>query len=325
MATINTVRGPISPDDLGLTLSHEHIAAAYPGWECDPLSRPYDREKIVRVCLRSLDPVKEYGVRSIIDATPADLSRDVEVLKRVSDQADINIICATGRYTEEEGKWAYLKQRSRAGVGDMRDELYDGFMHEITQGIGGSGVRPGVIKVATGRGRITHLEEAMLRAAARASRETGVPVITHTEDGTMGPEQADILIGEGADPDRIMIGHMCGNSSFEYQMDVLGRRVSVSFDRFGIELFLPDKVRTAVLAGLLAAGYVGRIMLSQDFIACGFGRGGSWPEEVRRKMANWSFVNIFRNIIPALKKAGVTEEQIRTMTVDNPRRLLAGA
>jgi phosphotriesterase-related protein len=325
MNKINTVCGPVQPEDLGLTLSHEHIVAAYPGWECDPLSRPYDREKIIGVCMRALGPVREFGVRSVIDATPADLSRDVEVMKRVSELAGINIICATGRYTEEEGKWAYLKQRSRAGVGNMREELYDGFMREITQGIGGSGVRPGVIKVATGRGTITPLEEAMLRAAAGASRETGVPVITHTEDGTMGPEQADVLTGEGADPDRIMIGHMCGNPSLEYQMDVLKRGVSISFDRFGIELFLPDKVRTAVLAGLLAAGYAGRIMLSQDFIACGFGRGGSWPDEVRRKMANWSFVNLFRNIVPALKKAGVTEGQIRTMTVDNPRRLLAGA
>ncbi|OHD69381.1 MAG: hypothetical protein A2W19_05580 [Spirochaetes bacterium RBG_16_49_21] len=325
MAKINTVLGPISSDDLGLVLAHEHIVAAYPGWECDPLSRPYDRERIASICLRSIEPVKAYGVNSIVDATPADLSRDVEVMKRVSEQAGINIICSTGRYTEEEGKWAYLKQRAGAGVGDMRTELYDGFMHEITQGIGASGVKPGVIKVATGRSRITPLEEAMLGAAARASRETGTPVITHTEDGTMGPEQADILIGEGADPDRIMIGHMCGNPSLQYQMDVLSRGVSISFDRFGIELFLPDRVRTAVLAGLLAAGYAGRIMISQDFIGCVFGRGGSLAFEVALKMANWSFINIFRNIIPALKQAGITEEQIKTMTVDNPRRLLGGA
>ena len=122
-----------------------------------------------------------------------------------------------------------------------------------------------------------------------------------------------------------MIGHMCGNPSLQYQMDVLSRGVSISFDRFGIELFLPDRVRTAVLAGLLAAGYAGRIMISQDFIGCVFGRGGSLAFEVALKMANWSFINIFRNIIPALKQAGITEEQIKTMTVDNPRRLLGGA
>ncbi len=325
MATINTVLGPIAPADLGITLVHEHIAASYPGWECDPLSRPYNREKMAALCVRNLMPVKEFGVRTIIDATPADLSRDVEVMKEVSEKLGINIICSTGRYTEEEGKWAYLKIRSKNKIGDMRTELYEGMLHEIEKGIGQSGVKPGVIKVATGQDHISEVEEAVLRAAARASKETGIPVITHTENGTMGPEQAEILVGEGADPRRVMIGHMCGNPSLEYQVNVLDKGVSISFDRFGLEQFVPDRVRTAVLAGLLGIGFADRIMLSQDFIASAFGRGGTRPEELIRKVVNWSPVNIFKNILPALKKAAVTDAQIRAMTVENPRRLLAGA
>ena len=164
----------------------------------------------------------------------------------------------------------------------------------------------------------------MLRAAARASKETGLPIITHTEDGTMGPEQAALLIGEGVDPKRLMIGHMCGNPSLQYQLEVLNQGVNIAFDRFGLELFLPDKIRTAMLIGLLGIGFEERIMLSHDFIGCSSGRGGKMPEEGLRPIANWSIVHIFRNIIPALKAAGVTEAQIRTMMVDNPKRLLSG-
>jgi phosphotriesterase-related protein len=324
MKKINTVLGLISPEDLGSTLVHEHIVASQPGWECDPLSRPYDRGKMVQICLRTLSPVKTYGLGAIIDATPVDLYRDVEILKEVSEQSQIHIVCSTGRYTESRGKWGYLEGRSRSGVGDMVSELYDGFMQEITQGIGQTGIKPGVIKVATGLNCISSIEEAVLRAAARAAKETGLPIITHTEDGTMGPEQAALLIGEGVDPKRIMIGHMCGNPSLQYQMEVLNQGVNIAFDRFGIELFLPDKIRIAMLIGLLGVGYEDRIMLSHDYIGCSSGRGGKLPEGGLRQIANWSYVNVFRNIIPALKEAGVTDVQIKTMMVDNPRRLLSG-
>jgi phosphotriesterase-related protein len=324
MKKINTVLGTIRSEDLGFTLIHEHIFASFAGWECDPLCRPYHREKIVGMCVRALEPVKPYGIRTIVDATPADLSRDVDILKEVSEKLQINIICSTGRYTEAEGKWAYLKQRNKAQVGDMRTELYEGFMREITEGIGNSGVRPGVIKVATGLDCISPVEEAVLKAAAQASKETGIPVITHTEDGTMGPEQAELLVREGLDPKRIVIGHMCGNPSIQYQLNVLEKGVGIAFDRFGLEIFIPDSARTAALIDLLSKGYAARILMSQDFIASSMGRGGKLPEETLRLLANWSFVHIVRDIIPALKQAGVTEEQIRTMTVDNPRRLLGG-
>lgn len=325
MRKINTVTGSVEPESLGLTLAHEHIVAGYPGWECDPLSRPYDLEKIVNVCLKSLEPAKAHGVQAIIDATPLDLSRDVEVMKEVSERLQIHIVCATGRYMEEEGKWAYLKNRQRNQIGDMSTELYEGFMHELTHGVGQTGIKPGIIKVSSGLDCISDCEEAAFRAAARASKETGTPVMTHTQDGTMGPEQADLLIGEGVSPEKIVIGHMCGNPSMSYQLDVLRRGVFIAFDRFGIERFVSDRVRTAALIGLLGLGYADRILLSHDYTACGYGRGGRISmDEGMRVGSNWSFTNLFRNIIPALKKAGIGDDQIKTMTVENPRRFLSG-
>jgi phosphotriesterase-related protein len=324
MLKIQTVLGPIAPEDLGITLVHEHMAVGYPGWDCDPLARPYNREKMVKLCLRALERAKSYGVNSIIDATPSDLSRDVEIMREVSAKMQMNIVCSTGRYTEEEGKWAYLRARSRSKIGDVCTELYEGFIKEISDGIDQSGIRPGVIKVATGLDSISAFEEATLRAAARASRETGIPIITHTENGTMGPEQASLLVGEGMNPKKIMIGHICGNPSIQYQVNVLSKGVNISFDRFGIETFVPDKVRISMLVGLLGVGYTGRIMISHDFMCCVSGRGGKLPEEMGQKTANWSLTHIFQNIIPALKRAGITDNQIRTMTVDNPRRLFSG-
>jgi phosphotriesterase-related protein len=318
---INTVLGPISSDELGLTLVHEHFAVAYSGWDCDPLSRPYKRDKMVPLCLRAFGPVKDYGVHAIIDATPTDLNRDVDLLRELSERLEIHIICSTGRYTEEMGRWAYLRQREHNKIGDVMTELYEGFMQEITKGIGSAAVKPGVIKVATGQHSISPLEKAALRAAAKASKETGLPIITHTEGGTMGPEQAELLIQEGADPKKIMIGHMCGNTSLDYQMRVLSLGVNIAFDRFGIEMFVPDKLRIATLIGLLENGFTDRVLLSQDFIGCTSGRGGRLPDEAHQKVAHWSPVHIFREISPALKQAGITDEQIRTMMVDNPRRL----
>lgn len=323
MSVINSVLGEISPDLLGLTLAHEHVIAGYSGWECDALSRPYNREKIVGICVAALEPVKQYGVKSIIDGTPIDLSRDAEVMKEVSDKLQINIVCSTGMYTDELGKWAYYKMRSKSQIGNVANELCDTYVHELTRGIGKTGVKAGVIKVATGLKCISDCELASLKAAARAQKETGVPIITHTEAGTMGPEQIDVLLSEGANPKKIMCGHMCGNPSLEYQESVLNKGVNISFDRFGIELFMPDAVRTATLIGLLGLGYANRILLSHDFIGCGFGRGGTVPEERKKLWANWSFTNIFRNIIPALKKAGITDKQISTMMVENPKRLFS--
>jgi phosphotriesterase-related protein len=197
-------------------------------------------------------------------------------------------------------------------------------MREINHGIGQTGIKPGVIKVATGLKKIVHCEEATLRAAAQASRETGIPITTHTEDGTMGPEQADLLISEGVESRKITIGHMCGNASLDYHLDVLKRGVYIAFDRFGIEMKMTDQARVATLLALLEKGFADRIMLSHDFMAAVYGRGGRMPMEEAIKFKNWSFTNIFTNILPALKKAGISNEQIKTMMVDNPRRFLSG-
>jgi phosphotriesterase-related protein len=322
MSKVNTVLGPISIDELGVTLVHEHLVFAYLGWDCDALAPPYDREAAAAACVEALKQAKDYGLKTLVDATATDMGRDVELQKMVSDRLGINIICATGFYTEKYGKAGYFKFRSMAY--DITNEICETLVKEITQGIGDTGVKAGVIKVATGHARISSYEEKVLKAAARAQKETGVPIITHTEAGTMGPEQADLLISEGVDPKRVVIGHMCGNADLKYHLSVLEKGLYIAFDRLGIDILFPDKLRKACLMGLIGIGYADRILLSQDCWAWWLGRPYEFPDAAKPLLANWSYVHVFNNIIPALREAGVTEDKIHTLMVENPRRLFSG-
>jgi phosphotriesterase-related protein len=203
MKKINTVLGPITAEQLGPTLMHEHMVLAYPGWDMDALCQHLEFSELAKICADAYGEVKQYGVKTVVDASPNDLWRNVELDRAVAEKTGLNIICATGMYYEAEGMPAYLKFRSQ--VMDIVTELYETFMHEITVGISKTGIKAGAIKVATGHGAISPYEEKVLKAAARAQKETGVPILTHTQQGTMGPEQAALLIGEGADAKKIVI------------------------------------------------------------------------------------------------------------------------
>jgi len=322
MSKINTVLGPISADQMGITLMHEHMVLAYPGWDLDPLCQHLELGELAVICAEALGEVKKYGVKTVVDASPWDLWRNIELDKIVAEKTGLNIICATGLYYEAEGMPAYFKFRGQ--VMDITAELYEAFMRELTVGIGKTGVKAGVIKVATSHGCLTPYEEKVLKAAAKAQKETGVPITTHTQQGTMGPEQAALLIGEGVKPEKIIIGHMCGNASLEYQMSVIDKGVYVGFDRWGIDFLFPDNLRRATLLGLLGLGFADRVVLSQDCNARILGRKLIMPDFIQSLVANWSYIHIFKDIIPQLKQAGVTDAQVGQMLVGNPKRIFGG-
>jgi phosphotriesterase-related protein len=319
MAKINTVLGTITPDQMGITLMHEHMVLAYPGWDLDALGHEFELSDLARICADALGEVKKYGVKTVVDASPVDLWRNVELSRAVAEKTGLNIICATGLYYEGEGMPAYWKFRSQ--IMDITNEIYESFMRELTVGIGKTGIKAGAIKVATGHGCISAYEEKVLKAAARAQKETGVPIITHTQQGTMGPEQATLLITEGVDPGKIAIGHMCGNANLEYQVATIDKGVYVAFDRWGLDVIFPDNLRRATLLGLLGLGFADRIVLSHDCNAQTLGRPFELPDFVQPLIANWSYTHIFKNIIPQLKQAGVTDAQVNQMIMENPRKI----
>jgi phosphotriesterase-related protein len=320
MRTIRTVTGTCAPEGLGLTLVHEHLMVGWPGWEAEaPLDRATRREHAAR-CVDQLAELYDLGVRTLIDPCPIDLGRDVVFMSEVAQRSRVQIVCATGLYKEDMGASAYFKFRGQ--FGDPLAEMTDVFVRELDQGIGDSGVRAGVIKVATGAGRITPYEELVLRAAARAHRTTGAPITTHTDEGTMGPEQLDILVDEGVAPGSVIVGHCCGQSDVSYHLRMLDRGAYLGFDRFGLELLHPDRERLAVLIGLLGIGFERQLVLSHDTVWCWRGRAPTLPPDA---LPRWQPTYVLRTIVPQLREAGVAESKIQAMLVDNPRRYFAGA
>ncbi len=326
MAAVNTVLGPISPSDLGITLMHEHILYGYPGWEGDRTIAPVNRKEIVANGVTTLKQLKdEYGLQSYVDATPLDGGRMPEILKEVSEKSGVNIICATGYYYEGEGSPTYWK--FRGSLGDITGELYELFMTEVTKGIMDTGIKAGVLKVGSSKGAITDYEKIMFATAAQVSKETGVPIITHTQEGTMGPQQAEFLIGAGANPKQIQIGHMSDNIDIKYQEDTFKHGVYVSWDRMGLQGLVGcpmDAQRYPVMIELIKKGYADKMMISHDCILTWLGRPLNLPEAALPLVANWHPSHLFKNIIPELKKGGVTDAQITSIIKENPRRLFAG-
>ncbi len=315
---VNTVTGPVSSDELGITLMHEHLLFGYPGWEGDQTIAPFDSKAAVNQGVDVLNQLKALGLTTYVDATTNDSGRCPEVYKEVSEKTGINIICSTGYYFEGEGASAYWKFRS--SLGDISQEIYDLFMAEITTGIRDTGIKAGVIKVGSSKGVITDYEKMMFTAAARVQKDTGVPIITHTQEGTMGPEQARLLISEGADPAKIQIGHMSDSLDMDYQLETLEQGVYVSWDRMGLQGLVGcpmDEQRYAVIIDLIKKGFADKLMLSHDYIIHWLGRPLNLPEEAFPLIANWHPTHLFNNIIPALKKEGVTDEQIETIIKGN--------
>ena len=322
---IETVTGTIDVDQLGPTLMHEHLRVEFAGWESNTKVPPLQtHEEMVEVCIKNITGLQERGVKSMLDPCPIDLGRDVNLAKEVSEKTGFQIICATGLYKEEWGGAPYWKFRQNFGMGGI-DEMTDLFVHELTKGIGDTGIKAGIIKVATGHGEISDYDMAVLQAAAAASVETGAPVTTHTEEGLGGDVQQKILMDAGVPAHRIIIGHTCGNDDHEFHLKLLEKGTYVGFDRFGITPEFPDEKRVASLLRLLKKNRENRIVVGQDSVWCS--AGGAIPEEVWATLDRdvvFNPLHFHDHIIPQLLEGGATQEQIDTMLIDNPRRFFLG-
>jgi phosphotriesterase-related protein len=318
--TVQTVTGPCRTAELGLTLMHEHLLIGWPGWDSDTAAARFDRGEAKRLCVDRMLELKSLGVSALVDPCPIDLGRDVELAAEVAQACGVHIVCATGLYKEESGAAPYFK--FRGAFADTVGEMVEIFVKEVTEGIGSTGIKAGVIKVATGPHQITPYERTVITAAARAHKATGVPITTHTDEGTMGREQLAILVEEGVDPRRVIIGHSCGSADLRYHTDLLDRGAYLGFDRFGLELLHPDRLRLAALIGLLGIGFERQIVLSHDTVWCWRGRPLPVPAEQLAPL--WDPRHVLQHIVPALREAGVRQEKIDAMLVANPRRYFEG-
>ena len=321
---INTVLGPVKAKDLGKTLMHEHLIYGFCGFQGDSTLDGFDELRCIKDNMKWLTPLRDqYGFKTIVDATNNECGRDPWFLAKMATILNLNIICSTGYYYEPAS--AYLYWKSRSGFADVETEIYELMKPEMTESIGNTGIKAGVIKLATSNGEITPFEEKFFKAAARTSRGIGATIITHTELGTMGPEQAKLLTENGVNPKNISIGHMCGNTDIDYHERVLQYGVFDCFDRFGLEGDLfhtpTDEERCDVIAALLNKGYEDQILMSHDSVTVELGR--FHDKDADPNMAHANILNIPSRIIPMLKERGVSDAQLEKIFITNPATVLS--
>ncbi|MEO6197541.1 MAG: phosphotriesterase-related protein [Dehalococcoidia bacterium] len=309
MVTINAVAGPIDTTDLGFTLMHEHIIVQSPGVkENFPVM---DREAEIKRAVQKLRDVKARGVTTIVDLTVSDW-RDIPFVQEVVSQSGMQVVIATGLYWEVPHHFRALSGRPIQYITDL-------FVRDITQGVMDTGVKAGIIKCATDEPGVTPDVERVLRAAAQAHRATGVPISTHSHAASeVGLKQQDVFESEGVDLSRVVIGHSGDTDDTVYLKKLCDRGSFIGMDRFGIDIYMPTDRRVATIKAMCDLGYTEHMVLSHD-VACYF----DWtdPAYLASVLPNWHFNHISDEVIPALLSAGVTQEQVETMTVDNPRRI----
>jgi phosphotriesterase-related protein len=306
--TVETALGPIATSELGPTLMHEHIVTRSPGVH-ENWPHLFDRPGVLAIAERKMTDLHGRGIRTIVDLTTVDLGRDIDLIVDVARRSRVHVIVATGVW--------WMPQRYFAAHGV--DDVAALFIRDITEGIGTSGVKAAIIKCATDTAGVTPVIENILRASARAQKATGVPISTHTwAAGRSGEAQQAIFAQEGVDLRRVVIGHSGDSDDLGYLRGLMERGSTIGMDRFGLDHFLPTEKRVEVLARLCAEGYAPRMVLSHD--------ANCWTDMLsedakRRTRPRWHYTHISDDILPALRRAGVSEDQIDRMLVQNPRAI----
>lgn len=318
MTHVNTVRGPIDPAQLGVTLMHEHVFVLSPEI-MQNFSEPWgDEEKRVIDAITRLNQLKARGVDSIVDLTVIGLGRYIPRIQRVAAETQINIVAATGVYTYNDVPMYFHFQGPGTELGGP-EMMVDMFVKDIEEGIADTGVKAAILKCATDRPGVTPGVERVLRAVAQAHLRTGVPISTHTHAPTeRGLEQQKIFQEEGVDLTRVVIGHSGDTTDISYLEKLIANGSYIGMDRFGIDVLLPFEDRVNTVAKMCELGYADKMVLSQD-AAC----FNDWLPEAALPtvLPNWHYMHIHNDVIPALQQRGVTEQQIATMLVDNPRKI----
>jgi phosphotriesterase-related protein len=309
MAHVQTVLGPIDPGELGFTLPHEHTQIAL--WQIPDRWDYWQLTRDQPLILEELAAFREAGGRSLVDLTLPGVGRDPVWLIEVARASGLNIVMGCGWY-----RGAYYPAEAlidRRSVDALADEL----VAEASGGVANSGVRPGIIgEIGTDKPWLSAQEERVHRAAARAARRTGLAITTHGVLSAVGLAQLRIFEEEGADPSRVVIGHADSYPVLEHHLAILERGASVEFDFLGMSFNAVERHGEGrvvdLLCELLSRGHVERVLLSQDVCH---------DSQLIRYEGN-GYVYLARTFLPRLREAGVSDAEIETMTVANPRRIL---
>jgi phosphotriesterase-related protein len=312
---IETVRGPVEPEALGRTLAHDHVfilghetLANYnhrwgEAW--------WDEEAGVAHAVEELRRLREAGYETLIDPTAVGLGREVGRIRRVNDQVDLNIVVCTGVYAFMELP-QFLRYRSVEALTDL-------FVHELTEGIGDTGVKAGFIKCAVEEHGLVGDVPRILTAVAAASVETGAPVMVHTNSAAQSAAIAlETLTAAGVPPERLVLAHVGDSNDLDYIGRLAESGAYLGWDRFNIEHFNPDAKRIETVLRVLEQGRLDQLHFSHD--------GATFHDFMVGDPAfageHADYLHIENVILPQLRERGVTDADIDRIMIDNPRRWL---
>jgi phosphotriesterase-related protein len=317
MSTVQTVQGPLDSEELGVTLAHEHVrfrdeavAVEWPG--------RYDEQAELDAALQAVDAAKARGVQTIVDPTAMFGGRDVRFMKHVADHTGVRIVPCTGIYS-----YGFLPQYFENRDVDV---MAGHFASDIETGIQGTEIRAAFLKCAADAAGVTANVEKIHRAVARASVQTGAPIMAHSMPAVdTAPRQIEIFREEGVDLARVQIAHCGDTDNVDYIERLIGEGVYVGLDRYGLEMFQPIDKRNATAAELLRRGHAASMMISQDYCATidWFPPEADTAFEAKGAIRNWSMTLVFDEVIPSLREQGaLDDETFHTIFTDNPRRWL---
>jgi len=315
MGMINSVTGPISSDDLGFTLMHEHVMVSASGlYDSYPDLLGPNPEELAIQCLAD---AKEGGVDTLVDATTFDLGRKAPLLAEVSKKSGVNIINVTGWWLDVP----------RFLVGVSADQMAKEFIRDVEEGFRDTDIKAGLLKCAADVEGVTPPLEVMARAVARAHNETDLPIMVHSfPTGQVSRRQIAILKEEGVDLTRVKIDHSNDTTDTEYLKWVLDQGCYLGMDRYPGR-FVSPHMRTVTLKALIDDGYADRLCPSHDCICLSVIKqreDGSMPHEHAMSLKPHHYLYMKHEVIPELQEMGVSDATIDTLFIDNPRRFLGG-
>jgi phosphotriesterase-related protein len=307
-AKVVTVLGPIEPADLGVTLSHDHlILDAFALWGDQTGNYAWILDD-VDIAIQEIEGYLAAGGRSVIDPTNEGIGRNPSALRRISEATGAHIVMGAGWYRER----CYPRYIYEESVNQLADRL----VTDLTVGVGGTGVRAGFVgEIGTERSFISPAQERVFRATARAHRRTGCPILTHTTHfGELALEQLDLLAEEGVDPHRVVVSHLGDRVGAKWILPIAARGAFLSIDNLGfVGGYAPLEVRADNVAELCSLGLVEQVMLGNDICML----------DQLARYGGVGYGNVMTNFLPLLRTRGVSEQQIRTMTIENPARAMA--
>lgn len=319
-ASVQTYAGPVPAAELGPTLIHEHIFVRDPELEGNVRGLEWDRSAAVERAVAGLTALHALGVRTLVDLTVVGLGRDARLVAEVAERVPVNLVASTGLYTGHALP-LYFRFHGPGLLVDEPEPLVDLFVRDIEQGIGGSEVRAGMIKVLSEGAQLNESEQRVMMAAAAAQRRTGVPITTHSVPSTRsGLAQQEFLCAQGVPPERLIIGHAGDSEDLAYLRGIMDKGSTIGIDRFGMEHVQRDAVRLETVVALVRLGYADRLVLSHDAAFYSHATPPSWRA---RHAPRWHMEHLSRTIVPELERRGVSRAEIDRMLIDNPRRLLS--